>query len=407
MQIRMDKTAHALKIAGQNAAKARDDANHAEATAAALADQLESLQGVVKETKRSMEALGQGHQQVSERARKVEMQLVQALAKEATLAARCRQLETRNSAAEGKLHESKKAEQTWRSRYESAQESLQDLQLQLDRANDFNASRRAHSDRIAKDLQQTLALLEASSRANQEAEDTLRQLQKAKRQLEEQVESQSSELCEYRIKSQRDKERINESYTKALSKAQQLEMQLEMLKATSAAKEEEWKHERKLLLAANNPSKRATQTATTATATAAEGGKEAPIPPSTPSSAVRLPSLSALCGSSRSASDTPGDRAPRVVALPKLGGAAATGFASRTCCVCSQPATYGIIKTCQCGRDQCFARAHAACASNHSSSSSLAAGRLILCGVYSAPVGGGDEENDEGEKHDAPSTTAH
>jgi hypothetical protein len=416
LQIRTDKTAQALRIAGQNASKARSDASHAEATASMLAEKLEAFQEVVKETQRSMQALGHEHKHVAERAHKVEMQLVQALAKEATLAARCRQLEARHAAAEGKLHESKKAEQAWRGRYEASQESLHDLQLQLDRANGFHSSRRAHSEQIAKDLQQTLGLLEASTRANQASEDTLRQLQDANRQLQEQVEGQATELCEYRTKSQRDKERLNESYTKALSKAQQLEMQIEMMKATVAAKEEEWKHERKLLLAANHPSKRMTQTGITTTtiqtsATAPEGDTQAPIPPSTPSSAVRLPSLPSFPGGSRSIGGAFIDRGVRVV-LPKLGGACAptTGSASQTCCVCSKPAAYGIIKTCQCGRDQCFKRAHAACASHHSSSLDSGSGRLILCGGGTSTARGGGEQgeaidsNDAGKKGDAPPT---
>ena len=73
---RLDRTVEALRIASTNAANARTDADAAEAYAASLASQLESLRHIVQETKRATKILHDEHAQVAAATRSVESKLL-------------------------------------------------------------------------------------------------------------------------------------------------------------------------------------------------------------------------------------------------------------------------------------------------------------------------------------------
>ncbi len=73
---RMERTVEALRIASTNAANARTDADTAEAYAASLASQLESLRHIVQETKRATKILHDEHAQVAAATRSVESKLL-------------------------------------------------------------------------------------------------------------------------------------------------------------------------------------------------------------------------------------------------------------------------------------------------------------------------------------------
>jgi chromosome segregation ATPase len=82
-QNRLERTVAALRIAGSNAAKARADADTAEATASSLSQSLQSLESVVTETKRACQTLQQEQTAVSSSATTIQAKL---LHKEADLA---------------------------------------------------------------------------------------------------------------------------------------------------------------------------------------------------------------------------------------------------------------------------------------------------------------------------------
>jgi hypothetical protein len=395
LQARLDKTAHALRIAGQNASKAREDAAQAETTAAALSDQLRIFQTVTGETKQAIQILTEEHRNITEDVRKVEARLVQALAKDATTTARYRQLKAQHGALEAQAEESRKVAAAWQGRHERAQEQVRDLEHSLDRAKEHNTARRAHTEQLAADHQQAVALLEASTRANQESDEAFRELRESNRNLKEELARQASELSEHRAKAQREKDRLNESYTKALTKAQHLELQLETLKAGAAAKEKEWQRERKTLMGLNSHGANVSTAAVTPTARAidptarASGSGE----DSVPSTALSNPSLAPVCripplSTYRDGGANSGRGRSPIASLgsTETPSSSSTGTTSSslsqtfdaTCCiVCLKPAVLGIVKHCQCGRSRCHKRAHADCVLSASASTSSMP--LILC----------------------------
>jgi hypothetical protein len=396
-QARLDKTVRALRIAGQNAAKARKDASDAESTAAGLASQVQTFQSVVNDTKHTVQALRDEHRKVTDDVRKVEARLVQALAQNAATSARYRRLEQRHAALEAEASESRRDAAAWQARHEKATDSIADLERNLDRANEHQSARRAHSEQLAKEHQQALVLLEASTRANDASDRTLRDVRDASRTLGEEVTRLTGELSEHRTKSQLEKDRLNESYTNALSKAQHFELQVETIKASLAAKEQEWERERTTLMSMA----RASSTTPASATGIVSGSASSSSSSATPSlqALSRIPPLSSFRSSTFADAGRDPDRSARP-AVPPLGsatatttttpkataGPAASAFSdAATCCVCHEPAVLGMIKTCQCGRrDRCPVRAHAACVPPSNPRSGSAP--LILCGG-----GGGGE----------------
>jgi DNA-binding XRE family transcriptional regulator len=402
LQARLDKTAHALRIAGQNATKAREDAAQAETTAAALSDQLQALQAAAGETKQTIEALTKEHRDISEDVRKVEARLVRALAKDAATTARHRELEARRAALEAQAEESRRDAAAWRGRHERSLETIRDLERGLDRAAEHSSARRAHSEQLAADHQNAVALLEASTRANRESDEALRQLREANGNLKEELASQASVLSEHRTTAQREKDRLNESFTKALAKAQHLELQLETLKAGAAAKEQEWQRERRTLMSmvashdgsagggggGSDDSGHGHGGAASATATPATRAADHPTPTFTGSGAEAASTAASWAPASAYASRIPplsaffggGDRSrPK---FPSLGStktpppSSSSAAAAADCCVvCLKPANTGLVVTCRCGRG-CGKRGHAGCVS---ATTVIASTPLILC----------------------------
>ncbi|EJK47973.1 hypothetical protein THAOC_33269 [Thalassiosira oceanica] len=76
LQVKADRAAEALRIAGQTAASAKAEADAAKARADSLSSQLEELQKVIQDNKRSVEAVRQEHEEVSRAARSVESRLI-------------------------------------------------------------------------------------------------------------------------------------------------------------------------------------------------------------------------------------------------------------------------------------------------------------------------------------------
>jgi chromosome segregation ATPase len=335
---RLERTTHALRAAGKNAANAREDADAAEATAASLAMQLQAFQEVIDETKRASQVLYKEHEEISEAAHLVETKCVQIQAElvrsqnqrqnlnkqNEELAARARRAEDEKRKLEAQVSNQTGVVRKWKQAWEEAST--------LDQA---------YKKRIARveaELQQAQAMLVEATLTVAEAQaattvlkDTIEELTTANCALHERVEhSQAQHRTE--------QEKLHQSLHEAQQDAQSLRLQassdqdqiqkLTMEKAASDMRAEQLQSriaglERRLKDSSSTPSGWLNVTATNAMNVT----PETIVPPSF---------------------------------LDKENDSSCTEAPGSRCSICMK-ASVGIMKLCQCGNKDCKFRAHASC----------------------------------------------
>jgi predicted nuclease with TOPRIM domain len=361
-QNRLERTVAALRIAGSNAAKARGDADTAQATATGLAQSLQSLQTVVTETKRASQVLHQDQQQVSTAATSIQAKLLQ---KEADLArAQKEMLSMRTS--QKRLESS---HQRWKEERSDLQFTLDDQKQGLLRLGHGMAERDAverarkeRADQIELEWREAQAMLVQATAGQAAAEQTqallkqsILELHAANKQLHEQAWGQQEA-------SRKEKERLHEALTKAEKQAQQLrirgeatEEDMQRLRLDKTAAEKQVSQLKTRLAGLERRLKDAGSTTMVSPDAMNESTHVSPPNNNESSTGIALGtglgfSLPPLSGSSRLAlvgggQDNSNDNAP----VP-----------AKCCSICFK-AAFGLMQSCQCGKPDCDKRAHLSC----------------------------------------------
>ena len=351
IQQRLERTAQALRIAGSNASKARQDADAAEANAATLAQTLQSLQTVVTETKRAGQLLLSEQQQVAAATAAAQAKLLQ---KEADLARAHKDLQTlRSSQAD-----MEKQRQKWNEERAELERRLEETAQELDQlrrlASERDAIERARkqrADNVEQEWRQSQALLAEATAGQEQAEQTRSVLEETVAELRNSNQELHEQLSKHQESARKDKERLNESLTKAEKEAQKLrinaeameeEIQRNRLDKTSA--------EKQIMQLKTHVAglERRLKEATSGSLVSPESNMIGLSDGIATGSALPF-SLPPLQGSSGSTSDQ-----PCVIATTPAPST------TNTCCFCFK-SSFGLMKNCQCGNSKCDKRAHMSC----------------------------------------------
>lgn len=355
---RMQKMRNALQLASQNAAKARVEADTAEATAATLASQLQALQIVIEETKRASKVLLEEQNDVEQKAQSVEQKYIQTQAELARVNLQRKKLQRRNL----ELTENAVA----------AENQIRDLKLHLDHQKEetkhmehscvelesMEACRRQRVEQLEVELHQTQTLLvDATSTAaetesaSNELKHAIEKVQLANQQLHKQLEEQQSQLRKERNDHQDAMQAVQQKVQSLKLETSNRQDQVRQLGSEKNAQE---KRISQMQLKISNLERRLDESTNLVTTT--------PISDKTPSFAI--PPLT-------------GKENP----LP--------GY---KCSICFKDAV-GLMKKCQCGKPDCAFRAHATCINKIKAGPSVShpgtpAPRLpvILCSSNSAAI---------------------
>ena len=341
---RLERTVEALRLAGANAANARADADAAEAYAASLASQLESLRHVVHDTKRATKMLQDEHEQVAAATRSVESKLLKRetelfhLQKDRmTILSDQDQL---RRAAKELSHEKNKLI----NELGCMSERIKTLGREIEDRDALEESRKDRSAIIEKELRDARSLLVVASSNAAETETTTSAMKETIETILQENQSLHSKMEESQRRSRTNEERLQDSLVKSENSAQSLRIkaashdeQVNQLLSEKAGCEKQI-HQ----LKARNTKLEARLKDTTAflsppPVTRTIGG-EPSTERSSRSTEFNVPSLALT-------------KSPSI-------------FKSRQCCVCFKVAS-GLMKSCQCGNPTCDVRAHSTCLGNN------------------------------------------
>ena len=330
---RMERTTHALRIAGQNAANARADADGAEATAATLATQLQAFQEVVEETKRASQVLYQEHEQVAAAAQSVETKWVQTEAELARSQSQRQALQKQADEFTTKTQRLEQNLQLLKIQFANQASETKQWKQSYQEVKALDHAQKQRMDRVECELQHAQSMLVEATSTAAEAEatasvlkDTIEQLKSANNTLHENIQDQQTQA--------RTEE---ENHHQALQKSQQEGQTLRM----EAGVAEDQIQKLSLDKAANEKRVGQLQSKNTNLERRLKDSSNSSWNVATPdvSDAAKSPSFT----------------------IPSLGGGKENALMPATkCSICFKDAV-GIMKKCQCGNKECECRAHAIC----------------------------------------------
>lgn len=404
-QNRLERTVAALRIAGSNAAKARADADTAEATASSLSQSLQSLSSVVSETKRACQVLQQEQTAVSSSATTIQAKL---LHKEADLARAHKEI----SAVRGQLHTLQQGAARWKQDRKTLVQTSHDQEQELTRLSHavkerdaFQRARKERADKIEHEWRQAQSMLVDATGGQAAAEQTQALLKETILELQCANKNLHDNLWQQQESSRKEKDRLHDALTKAEKEAQQLRIQeeasgedMQRLRLDKMAAEKQVSQLKSRVAGLERRVK-----------DAASGGVVSPDALDNNTNDA----ISGICvglgtpndtsvgsgGSSSSSSSING----LGFSLPPLSGSSRLSLGgggqensnnvvvpAKSCSICFK-AAFGLMKSCQCGKSGCDQRAHITCASRINPGPSVShpgtpAPRLplVLCTAVSA-----------------------
>lgn len=362
IQQRLDRTTQALRVAGSNAQKARADADAAQATAASLAQTLDSLETVVTETKRASQVLHQEHQKITSTVSAMEGKLMQ---KESELTRAHKELKSLRVENE----ELEAAKKKWNDEQKRLKQSLdlQDQELQelkqLQQERDaLEKARKVRAEKVEKELRETQEMLLAATSGQAQAEKIQKQLQETIVELRKSNEDIHAKMALQQSANCKETSRLSEALIKAEKEVQKMridaeaaEETMQRLKAEKESSEKQISELKNRALAAERRAKDLTNNSSLFTTPEVRASQR---DPRTVSTASTTPSTS------------------QSFILPPLSGSTTKSVPAATekenslchsnvprssiCSICSKP-SYGLMKPCQCGNSKCTKKAHISC----------------------------------------------
>lgn len=355
----MDRTIEALRIAGNNASKARADADAAEATAAALAQTLLNLQTVLTETKTASQILHKEQLQVNATVAAVESKLLQ---KEAEIVKAQKDLMSLRQAnivlecSNSKLLNERDELEIKSRLYE---QTLEDLKREKEELAAIEKARKDRAEKVEQEWQKAQALLVEATSGQAAAKETQALLEETIGSLKKTNEELHGTLKEQQRLAREYKHRMSESLGKAEKEVQRLRISAETtseemarLKVEKLAADTQIQQLKSRLASTERSLKAASVVdASSETPSSTNASLESAMTPTathTPNQlCFQLPPLS---NAKKSSSTTPAITEKENIGVEK----------GELCCMCFK-ASIGIMKTCQCGLTTCHRKAHANC----------------------------------------------
>jgi hypothetical protein len=410
-QNRLERTVAALRIAGSNAAKARADADTAEATAQGLSQSLQSLESVVTETKRACQMLQQEQTLVSTSATSIQAKL---LHKEADLARAHKEI----TAMRGSLRSLESGAARWKQDRQALVQTSQHQQQELTRLEHaqmerdaMERARKERADKVEHEWRQAQSMLVDATGGQAAAEQTQALLKETILELQCANKNLHGELWQQQESSRKEKDRLHDALTKAEKEAQQLRIQdeasgedMQRLRLDKMAAEKQVSQLKSRIVGLERRLKDVASGSVVSPDAASNNNTNSAIsdiciglgaPNDTSSNSGGSGSINGLgfslpplSGSSRlslggSGSGTGQENSNNVTVVP-----------AKSCSICFK-AAFGLMKSCQCGQSDCAKRAHIHCASRINPGPSVShpgtpAPRLplVLCTAVSAAIAG-------------------
>ena len=361
-QSRLDRTVEALRIAANNVAKARSEADAAEATAATLAQTLQNLQIVLTETKAASQILHKEQLQVNATVAVVESKLLQKEAEIVKAQKDLKSLRQANAELENSNVKLVKERYVLEIKARLYEQDLEELKREKSELAAIEKARKDRAEKVEQEWQKAQHMLveatsgQAAAKQTQDLlEKTIESLKKSNEELHVTLKEQQRLAREYR-------QRTTESLGKAEKEVQHLRI------STEATSEEMARLRVEKLAADTQIQQLKNRLASTERSLKAYSGAD----PSTDTPASNnVPSLEASATTPTTTTLTPNQLCFQ---LPPLSTAKKATVSTPAitekenmgvekgdlCCMCYKPSV-GIMKTCQCGATTCHRKAHANC----------------------------------------------
>lgn len=337
---RLERTVEALRLAGANAANARADADAAEAYAASLASQLESLRHVVHETKRAAKILQDEHEQVAAATRSVESKLLKSETELFHLQKDRKTILSDQDQLRQITKEMTQEKNKLLSELGCLSERIKTLGREIEDRDALEESRKDRSATIEKELRDARSLLVVASSNAAETETTTSALKETIETILQENQSLHAKMEEFQRRSRTSEERLQDSLVKSENTAQSLRIeaashdeQLNQLLSEKAGCEKQIHQLKARITKLEARLKDTSAFLSSPPATRTVGG-EPSTERSTRTFEFSVPSLVLT-------------KSPSI-------------SKSRQCCVCLKVAS-GLMKSCQCGKPSCDMRAHSTC----------------------------------------------
>jgi myosin heavy subunit len=355
----LDRTVEALRIAGNNAAKARADADAAEATAAALAHTLQNLQTVLSETKTASQILHKEQLQVNATVAGVESKLLQ---KEAEIVKAQKDLLTlrqANAALENSNFKLVNERSELEVKFRLCEQTMEELKREKVELAAIEKARKDRAEKVEIEWQKAQALLVEATSGQAAAKETQALLEETIGSLKKTNEELHASLREQQRLAREYKQRMSDTLGK-------VEKEVQRLRISAEATSEEMARLKVEKLAADTQiqqlkSRLASTERSLKAVSAADTSSETPASTNVSPEFAKTPT----------ATNTPNQLCFQ---LPPLSTAKKTSFATpaisekenvgvekgELCCMCYKK-SIGVMKTCQCGSATCHRKAHANC----------------------------------------------
>jgi len=374
---KMGRTTEALRIAGQNAANARADADAAEARAASLVSQINSMTSILDETKRTCDFIRNEHDEISAASRSLEGRLMQTESDLNRLDREKRQGDEDRNALRVEVERICMAKKRLQINLDEKDDEASKLKKNLAERDDVEQARVERTNRVESELRDARSMLVDATSAATEAESTIGVLQESIKELQRENKTHHDRISEIIETSGIDKARLQNSLSDSERGAQKFRMkiasneeELERQKLNSTTQEKEITQLKNRL---SSLEKRLAETSSSdpsgiaSSSPTSKPDLTSPVMKFTKKSKdiFVIPPLRSTSPKTRNISIvTDGkENMPRTNRLPSITRRQTIGSAplkSVKCCICFRPA-HGIMKSCQCGRPVCDKRAHALC----------------------------------------------
>jgi len=386
---RMVNLTEALRIAGEKAANARADADAAEARSSSLATQLKSFKSVLNETKVTVESIRTEHNEISAASKDLEQKLLRTESELSWAQKQKKQLEKLNKVISTEVKDLKQSEEILKSTVEKRSDELLKLKKTLMEREDIENARAERTERLENELKKARSVLVEMSSGAAEGEATIASLRQTIDSLQKENESLHKKIDESLDSFSKERTKLQQALAEVENEAQRLRLkaatddeEFQKLKLDKASSEKEVRQLKNRLV-------------TLERRFAEVGAVDCISPGHTISdvSSIGMDFTISACSSDK----TPGQKKtedsltttsrdlfniPKLKSMsPKPYGATVGGnvdsakrddisTGSKTvkrplqtkCSICHK-ASYGIMKSCQCGNPTCYKRAHASCIS--------------------------------------------
>lgn len=389
-----------LRIAGEKAANARADADAAEARASSLATQLKSFQSVLNETKLTTESIKAEHDDIATASTKLEQKLLRAESELNRVHKEKRQIERDHKVISEELEQLKRDEEVLRDAMERKSDDLTKLRKTIAERQDIESARQERTERLENDLKKARSVLVEMTSGAAEGESTMAALRETIHTLQTENEALHKNLEQSASSFRKERTKLQEALAEAENEAQALRLkaaaddeEFQRLKLDKVSSENEVLQLKNRLSRLERRLTEVTSVGVGVISTTSPGDAISDVSSiktnftltssSLSASSFQTPAKSVSDSSTTTHSDKSTTRTtsqssqeafqfdiPKLTPQPKSSSRSNISQRSKPgkrplqnkCSICFK-ASYGIMKSCQCGNPLCDKRAHASCIS--------------------------------------------